>query len=413
MKSSLIPIIETYINRFQVNQPYFSTRSRDDLSLIIAIPAYKEPNIKATLDSLAKCQPPRGTVEIIIIINAPEHASLMDLEVNRQCENQIIEWSTSKPDFLEILIIKEESLAQKHAGAGLARKIGMDEAVQRWAAVNNDGPIICLDADCVVSENYLVEAEKSFENKNIEVAHFHFEHRYQNEPNEQLRKGIISYELHLRLYVQGLKLAGFPNAVHTVGSCMAVRAARYAKSGGMNRRKAGEDFYFLHKLVVNGGWQDIVKATVYPSCRVSDRVPFGTGRAQMEWLKEGIGETYNYEIYELLQPLFSSTERYYQSGLKLNFIPPVNDFLISINGIQKVEEIRNKSVSYEVFQKHFWQWMDGFLVMKLVHHLRDQGYPNQPVLLSSNKLLDKMDLKTVDSLPAALDQFRLLDASII
>ncbi len=122
MKSSLIQIIETYINRFQVNQPYFSTRSRDDLSLIIAIPAYKEPNIKATLDSLAKCQPPSGTVEIIITINAPEHASLMDLEVNLQCENQIIEWLTSKPDFLEVLIIKEESLPQKHAGAGLPEK---------------------------------------------------------------------------------------------------------------------------------------------------------------------------------------------------------------------------------------------------------------------------------------------------
>ncbi len=269
-----------------------------------------------------------------------------------------------------------------------------------------------LDADCIVSENYLVEAEKAFENKNVEVAHVHFEHIYQNEPDETLREGIINYELHLRFYVQGLKLAGFPHAVHTVGSCMAVRASRYAKSGGMNRRKAGEDFYFLHKLVVNGGWQDIIHAAVYPSCRISDRVPFGTGRAQMEWLEEGIGETYNYEIYELLQPLFSSIEKYYQSGLTLNFIPPINDFLMNINGVQKVEEIRNKSVSFEVFQKHFWQWMDGFLVMKLVHYLRDHGYPNQPVLATSKELLHKMNLKNADSLPTALDQFRLLDKLI-
>lgn len=406
---NIISTIKNYTERFQVNRPYFSIPPKDDLCLIIAIPAYKEPNIKATLESLAKCQLPSGTVEIIITINAPENTSVYDLEINRQCESHIKEWVLSKPDFLEVLIIKEESLPQKHAGAGLARKIGMDEAVQRWASIDKDGPIVCLDADCTVSENYLIEAEKAFVDKKIEIAHFHFEHCYQQEFDEILRKGIINYELHLRLYVQGLKRAGFPNAVHTVGSSMVVRASRYAKSGGMNRRKAGEDFYFLHKLVVNGGWKDIVSATVYPSCRVSDRVPFGTGRAQMEWVTNGVGETYNSEIYEVLKPLFSNVKLYYNTGLGLNFIQPINDFLKSVDGVNKVEEIKKKSVSVEVFTKHFWQWMDGFMVMKLTHYLRDNGFPNQEVLICANELLIKSGRNLTTTLKESLEEFRAID----
>lgn len=406
---SLETTVNTYTERFQVNRPYFTHKPKSDVCLMVAIPAFKEPNIKATLESLAKCEPPSGIVEVIITINAPENVSITALETNKVCEQQISEWLQTKPSFLEVLIIKEESLPLKHAGAGLARKIGMDEAVQRWAAIGIDGPIICLDADCTVSENYLVEAEKAFVDKKIEVAHFYFEHNYQLEADEILQKGIINYELHLRLYVQGLKQTGFANAVHTVGSCMSVRASRYAKSGGMNRRKAGEDFYFLHKLVVNGGWKDITKATVYPSCRVSDRVPFGTGRAQMEWVEAGVGETYNCEIYEVMKPLFNGVESYYITGFELNFIQPINDFLLTVDAIKKVEEIKNKSISLKVFTKHFWQWMDGFMVMKLTHYLRDNGYPNQAVLICVNELLEIRGFELAATLEEALEGFRVMD----
>lgn len=406
---SLTSTINTYTGRFQVNPPCFLHPPKEDVCLIIAIPAYKEPNITTTLESLAKCQQPSGTVEIIITINAPENASFAALETNKYCVKQIEDWLLVKPEFLEVLVIKEESLPQKHAGAGLARKIGMDEAAQRWAAVEKDGPIVCLDADCTVSENYLMEAEKAFQDKKIEVAHFHFEHNYQQETDKTLQKGIINYELHLRLYVRGLRQAGFAHAVHTVGSSMAVRASRYAKSGGMNKRKAGEDFYFLHKLVVNSGWKNITKATVYPSCRVSDRVPFGTGRAQMEWVEAGVGETYNSEIYEVMKPLFTGVESYYTTGLVLNYIQPVNDFLQSVDAINKLEEIKKKSISMDVFTKHFWQWMDGFMVMKLTHYLRDNGFPNQAVLMCAIELLAKNDGNSVTTLEEALEQFRVVD----
>ncbi len=34
-----------------------------------------------------------------------------------------------------------------------------------------------------------------------------------------------------------------------VGSALAVKALQYVKAGGMNRKQAGEDFYFVQKLV--------------------------------------------------------------------------------------------------------------------------------------------------------------------
>ena len=41
---------------------------------------------------------------------------------------------------------------------------------------------------------------------------------------------------------------GYPDSIYTIGSAFAVRAEAYMKQGGMNRRQAGEDFYFLYKL---------------------------------------------------------------------------------------------------------------------------------------------------------------------
>ncbi len=90
---------------------------------------------------------------------------------------------------------------------------------------------------------------------------------------------------------------------------MAVRAKTYAKVGGMNRRKAGEDFYFMHKIMPQGEFSEINQTCVFPSCRVSDRVPFGTGRAQTEWLREGKVEleTYSPKVFEDLKMLFSAS----------------------------------------------------------------------------------------------------------
>jgi hypothetical protein len=385
-------LLATYTHRFQVKAPYFASHPRRDLGVVIAIPSFKEPDILPTLRSLASCDRPKGSVEVIITLNAPEGSEPSLLEANERTFQQIDLWRrTEKPDFMEVLVIREEHLPIKHAGAGCARKIGMDEAFRRWAMLEKDGPIVCLDADCTVSKNYLTAAEAVFNDPDTDLGHFEFEHLYENEQDEILKKGIVQYELHLRCYVQGLQWAGYPFAVHTVGSCMAVRASAYARAGGMNRRKAGEDFYFMHKLLPVSKFRYLL-ATVYPSCRVSDRVPFGTGRAQLDWLaNEGERLSYDPRVYKLLKILFDKVPEWYENEVDIKWFPEVMRlFLNKMDLPHEVGKMKAQSRSREVFMRRFWQWMDGFMVLKFTHFLRDQAFPNLPVFMAARDLLDQI-----------------------
>jgi Glycosyl transferase family group 2 len=412
MKQSFVPTIETYARRFAVRRPYFSAPPPENLNLIIAIPAYKESDIAHTLQSLASCHRPSGKVELIIMVNAPENASAEALAANQATIQQIEQWDRSTPDFLKAYVIREEAIQLNHAGAGMARKMAMDEAVQRWAMINKDGPILCLDADCRVSASYLVEAEKAFADPSIKVSHFHFEHDYHEEADPIRREGIINYELHLRCHIQGLKLAGYPFAIHTVGSCMGVRASAYARAGGMNRRKAGEDFYFLHKLAPLGGWRNVGNATVYPSCRESDRVPFGTGRAQLEWRRGcRTGLSYHAGIYEAMKPVFEILPNAFDQSIDVDLFPlTVGDFLRETNAPGRIAAMKTQANNADAFSKRFWQWMDGFMVLKFTHYLRDHGFPNQPISDVSSVILSAFGLAPVKSKEEALQQFRRLQA---
>lgn len=410
MSPPLSSIAKTYSKRFKVKPPYFNWKPPGALSLVVTIPSYKEPDIIKTLESLSQCKAPIGSVEIIIGINAPDKAGREAIKANQQTVLQVEDWKTSAPSYLKGLLMREECISPKLAGAGYARKLIMDEALHRWAALDRDGPIVCLDADCTVSENYLIELENTFTNPETRLGHLHFEHPYQHEPDAILREGIIGYELHLRCYIRGLKMASYPYAVHTVGSCMAVRASAYAKGGGMNKRKAGEDFHFLHKLVQEGGWQDINRAIVYPSCRASDRVPFGTGKAQLDYKLTLSRTTYNPEIYKVLGSLFQVIDQYYDRKFDLNLMPAeVRKFLQQHRFEHVIFEMNRQVVSLPSFHKRWWQWMDGLKVLKLVHYLRDHGLADVPVVQAAQALLSIAQTRQTDQPEWLLNKFRNLD----
>jgi len=393
-------LLNTYTRRFLVNPPYIGCIPDPILSLIVVIPSFKEPDILPTLDSLAACDPPKGDVEILILVNAPEGSGNEINSINQATVDQIEYWSaTKRPAYMKVFIIREEKLPKKFAGAGLARKMGMDEALRRWCWLDKDGPILCLDADCTVSTDYLTAAEIAFENPELTLGHFEFCHDWKNEPDPLLRQGIIEYELHLCCHILGLASAGYPFAVHTVGSCMAVRASSYAKAGGMNRRKAGEDFYFMHKILPLGGF-GYLPATVFPSCRVSDRVPFGTGRAQWEWMSSGESRTtYSSKIYVLLKDFFGQIPSWYAGEVLWDELSPeVAAFLRLQHLEEKILQMKQQSNGQAVFFRRFWQWMDGFMVLKLVHYLRDNGFPNEPVLLVANTLNNEIHDQKINQL---------------
>ena len=134
MAQGIAKITDNYVHRFNVNKAYFQDLPPDELSLIVVIPAFKEPDILPTLKSLEQCKAPQGNVELIIVVNAAENVGLEDLKTNQNTVDQIKFWEKSLlSNVFTIKIIREEQLPKKFAGAGLARKIGMDEALRRWS----------------------------------------------------------------------------------------------------------------------------------------------------------------------------------------------------------------------------------------------------------------------------------------
>ena len=253
-----------------------------DLGLSIVIPCFDEPDIRRTLNSLARCDAPECDVEVLVVVNAPVGADRTVLANNATAMRQLDDVRNHAPaNGIRFLALRHEDLPRRTAGVGLARKIGMDEAARRMAPGRRcDGIIVSLDADCEVEPNFLGEIERLFrEHERCPGVSIYFEHPLPEPDHDPVHDAILNYELHLRYYVTGQRLAGFPYAFHTIGSAMACRAATYARQGGMNRRQGGEDFYFIQKLIALGGYRVLNSTTVYPGVRVSDRVPFGTGRA--------------------------------------------------------------------------------------------------------------------------------------
>ena len=378
--------IDNYFKRFAITQSLINDRIDPRCKTIIVIPCHNEPDLIGTLNSLLENDSPSQPLEVIIVVNQAitHQGSVVELQ-NKETIASFNVWNDQhKSDSIKFHLIESLDMPPKHAGVGLARKIGMDEAFRRFVSIDTNGTIVCLDADCRVSKNYLVSIDKQFSQSSAGLGEVNFEHSFQLEHDDALKKGIVNYELFLRYYVEGLRSADFPYAIQTIGSCMLVKASVYAKHGGMNKRKAGEDFYFLHKIIPHETFLEVSEGTVYPSCRTSDRVPFGTGKAQQDWLNQEKEDylTYDPRVFLALKSLIRQTDSFFQSDAEqvTNQLPPIPQSFIKAHGFsEKIELIKSNCRTSDQFRKQFFIWFDGFLCMKFVHFTRDEYYPNIPI----------------------------------
>lgn len=385
----------TYLQKQALYGPLVEQPPAEELSIVVVIPSYEEPDTIRSLQSLWKSDLPSRSVEVIVVVNCGEHESS---EVRSRAEAthcQLADWfkenHTSRLKGHSILAI---DLPRKHAGVGLARKIGMDEAVRRFEAIGKDGIIVCFDADSLCEQNYFTAIEDHFKQFPESAAcSLAFEHPTScNDFAPEVYDAIIDYELHLRYYIAGLRFAGHPHAFHTIGSSMAVRRSMYEQVGGMNKRKAGEDFYFLQKIIANHGISNLTATTVIPSPRPSHRVPFGTGRAVKQSLddKEAL-TTYDPRCFFELKQFLELVELQYSQdlqGLESQLPIGIGAYLDSINWKDRVLEIRANTTSQASFKKRFFQWFDAFQALKFVHFYRDEIHPNVPVIAAASELLD-------------------------
>ncbi|OFY64861.1 MAG: hypothetical protein A2V64_04075 [Bacteroidetes bacterium RBG_13_43_22] len=394
----------SWLNQRALFPEFIKEAPDSQTGIIVVVPAFDEPDIAPLLNSLNSCTEPDCKTEVIIIVNAPSGASAGSIANNKKCISNIESWRKNNRSFFRLFVFDAGPSPKEDWGVGLARKTGMDEAVRRFDMTGNpEGVIASLDADCTVEKNYFTAiSDGLLRRKERSACSIYFEHPLSgSEFPEQVYQYIIQYELHLRYFIQGLKYSGFPYAFHTVGSALAVKALQYVRAGGMNRRQAGEDFYFVQKLIPSGGYFSLNSTTVYPSPRESYRVPFGTGVMMTKLLGDSDRQmmTYNVSAFMELNDLFGSAGDLFTADrigivdFHKNLPPGLRSFTGIDDWSERIDEIKDNTSSQESFMKRFFGWFNTFRIVKYMNHVHAGLFTKKAVADSAYDLLSISGLK--------------------
>ncbi|HOI29388.1 MAG TPA: glycosyltransferase [Melioribacteraceae bacterium] len=412
---NLPPDVVKYLRKYSGTKWKVKLPSVKKFLNIIVVPAISEyQNIKSFPGSLLQSDDKHfESTLVLFVINAKDDSPEDVKSDNSKSIDFLNNFNTGNNLSIGFIDASSNGLSMpvKEGGVGLARKIGMDLALTLFDYSSlRKKLMICLDADCRVEANYLSEIVDYFNNEKISAAVV--EYRHQLPENENDRRGIIAYEIFLRYYVAGLFYAGSPFAYHSVGSTMVCDYESYIKVGGMNKRKAAEDFYFLEKLAKITEIKKIKSTTVHPSSRESWRVPFGTGQ-RMNRFNAGTHNEYLLFDPRLFDLLKTWLEIYYGSDFmpaaeylqKADSIhPEIAAFLKQNLFESQWDAIISNSRNPDQIKKQKMIWFDGFRTMKLVHHLRDNVYPLINMFDALDLLFKRMNyeisLNRTDSIPS-------------
>jgi len=373
---------EHYFSRYSNLSAFSAVPPQNNLAAIVVIPCYNDDFIFHTLRSLENTTKSEYKIEVIVVVNSREVDSKEIVEKNKSIFEELKRQSESfHYERFELLAILMENIPRKIAGVGTARKTGMDEAVRRFDSINNPkGIIISLDADCLVGQNYFQTIEKTLkENPQKEGFVFQFQHNFDSKLySEEEIKACRLYELYLRYYKLALNMTGFPHCFHTIGSCFAVTASAYTKIGGMSRRQGGEDFYFLHKLAQMTEIEEIAEILVFPSPRISERVPFGTGPSIKNIVATRAYFVYNFELFLILKRFFCCIDTFsVDKKLNLSEIPTeIADFVGKENLLKIFEECNLNAKQEGKLKKRLFSKFDAFFVVKFLNSFdKNSFYP--------------------------------------
>jgi glycosyltransferase involved in cell wall biosynthesis len=383
----------------------------------VVIPALAESaHLFATLRSLA-ANPPELLARflVLVVVNHSEDGLQSDKEDNYETLQRL---AVISPEFAPLRLAWVDvaspglEMPAKEGGVGLARKIGLDLALSRLDFSGQNPILVCLDADTLVEPSYLPAIDRHFRHTGCGGAIIPFRHRPAASPEQQL--AIDRYELFLRSYVLGLALAGSPYAFHTVGSAMVCTASAYIRMGGMNRRQAAEDFYFLQQLHRTAGVEQLRGTLVHPSPRPSHRVPFGTGRSVSGALREDAGAImfYRPECFRILggwlKTAIECPDR--NAAVLLAEAAAVSPHLavyLENAGFTNVwEGLRKNNRETEALCSAFHGWFDGLKTMKLIHYLSAAAFPRCEPVETLPLLLEWAGLEKVTGVAEQLTLLR-------
>ena len=383
-------VYQKYLKRSEI-RPLEPSVPAGKISGAVVIPALAEYDfLPETLSSLKKANPSaNSTIAIIVINSSPETPA------EKVAENEKILAALRKGDTefcggmecgRELFWIdassKDRQISEK-GGVGEARKIGMDSCLELFKQETlNDKLFFCLDADTLVSGNYLSASFEYFKkHKNIQAATVNFAHRAGENAAEHA--AIELYENFMRSYVDALEFAGSPYAFFALGSAIVCRAEAYVRAGGMRARNGGEDFYFMQAVSKFGDCAVINNALVQPSARPSDRVPFGTGPKVREIVNGHELLFYNPEIFKNLKVLLDTVNNLTKPE-EFKLLPQILAENCDATTLEFLKQNDFESIWEKVFKntkqetsylkKAFHVWFDAFRTLKYIHFSETQ-YP--------------------------------------
>lgn len=370
------PIVDGAVSKYLhgVAEDEQAPSLRREYDHCVVVPAFAEGALRPLIDSLRRAAAGSSLPTLLIlVVNEPPGCDVAQHEANRTTVDWIVEQGPLQMcaahrlvegDALDVLLVERTRrttpIPKKH-GVGGARAVGMNIALGLIVGeVVGDPHIHSTDADAVVPEDYFSRPR----NLDSAACVYPFEH---SPPTDAM----TAYELSLRYYVAGLEHADSPYAFHTIGSCMAIHATALAQVRGVPRRPAGEDFYLLNKVRKVGPVEVLSGEPLLLSSRVSNRTPFGTGRA-VERLEGEAATSYDPRCFEILKAVRRELLSH-GDGRSLD-----TDVLRACVSLFRArDDAAGNTTSEAAFMRRMDAHFDAFRTLKLIHHLTDEQLPKR------------------------------------
>ena len=361
----------------KVGKPHKSVE-KNNYKFFIIIPCYNEfEYIFDTLKSINhQNQYLLKDTLVIIVINNSLDDSIKVQENNSKTYNLLI---SKKYEFNFVAIdcfSKKNALSSQLAGVGYARKIGLDYSLNY---ILNGKSIFCsLDADTIINENYIDVIDYHFNHNNVEVAVINFQHQKSNNPI--IEEGIRKYEFFLKKIAQKIEDSGSPYGYVSMGSTIVCNVQSYIACGGMNTKKATEDFYFLQSLAKYTTIHKIKDLLVFPSSRNENRVYLGTGFRMDEYAKNKTFKNLDFseksyqeisKINQIIDQNCMESSNIIIESMKQKLNKKSIDFLNRKNMESVLIKFKNNAKNKKQFKLFFNQWFDALSIIKFLKYLNN------------------------------------------
>lgn len=342
----------------------------------VAIPAMDELDyLPVTLDALSH-QETGHPFEVYICVNQPENYWHNDTK-RKVCEhNQQLLNYLSHYDFLTLHILDRSSPGngwpERKGGVGFARRELFEQILSE---ADHEDIIVSLDADTIVGPGYLQSIADNF-SKHPKTSALAVPYYHRQDPrDETATRAMLRYEIYMRNYAINLLKIKSPYGFTALGSAIAMRAKALRKIGNITPLQSGEDFYLVQKFCKMGGLGLFNTECVFPACRYSDRVPFGTGPA-MTLGAQGKWDSYpifHHTLFEPIHEAYLHLEQLYEG----HYNDCDNVFLAFLQKENQREDIwsaiRRNVSDFPHFAKAFHQKADGLRILQFVRSQHAQS----------------------------------------